>query len=132
MNFELKVTLSADPALLAAILALAGAKAPAQTSTPAPTKAKATKAQEQAAPALAEAGTADTGVSAQSQNGIVKPSEVSTAHTLESLRAIAVPKSKAGKKDEIRAKLAELGYPGGLNELQPKDFEAFYQYITAL
>ena len=57
---------------------------------------------------------------------------VQSEHTLDSLRAIAVPLSKAGHKDAIKAKLTEMGYEGGLASLQPKDFQNFFDYLQTL
>jgi len=123
MQIEIKVTLSADAALLAVLTALAGAKAQPQETKTKSTKAPAVE-KSQASVSVAEVSPSESSAP-ESSNG-------STTHTLESLRALAVPKSKAGKKDAIRAKLTELGYPEGLNGLQPKDFEAFHAYIVSL
>jgi len=124
MQIEIKVTLSADAALLAALTALAGAKAQPSVQE---TKTKSTKA-----PAVEKSQAIVAAVEASPSESSAPESSNGSTHTLESLRALAVPKSKAGKKDAIRAKLTELGYPDGLNGLQPKDFDAFHAYIVSL
>jgi len=121
MQIELKVVLTASPELLAALTALAGSR----TNTPeavAPVKKKLA--------AVPQAATVDAQPS-PSIASVEKVQENGTTHTLESLRAIAVPKSKAGKKDEIKAWLSTAGY-ASLQDLQEKDFNEFYGFIVGL
>jgi hypothetical protein len=57
-----------------------------------------------------------------------KPAEVKTDHTLDSIRAEAVPRSKAGHKTAIKAKITELGYDS-LEDMQPEHFNEFYNFL---
>lgn len=138
MEFTLKIVLSADKDLLTAIQNLAGVTV---TGSAAPDAAVISMNGEQKEKRTRKKAD-DTGA-AQEKTPVEKTDaateekepaagEVKTEHTIESLRAIAVPKSRAGKKDEIKAKLAEMGYPDGLATLQPKDFDAFHTFITQL
>ncbi len=139
MEFTLKIVLSADKDLLTAIQNLAGVVV---TGSAAPDAAVSSMNGEQQKEKRTRKRAEDTGA-AQEKTPVEKTDtaaeekepaagEIKTEHTMESLRAIAVPKSRAGKKDEIKAKLAEMGYPDGLATLQPKDFDAFHTFITNL
>lgn len=131
MQIEIKVTLSADAALLAALQGLISGSQPSGTTTQLPGKTAKEKAKPVdlvTTPAATTESLSEKPVTTESLPAV----QVETTHTMESLKAIAVPKSKAGKKDEIRAKLTEMGYPGGLADLQPKDFNAFHDYIVSL
>lgn len=126
MEITLKILISADPALLAAITGLhvvSGTQAPvvelpqkSAKQKPAPTPAAST----------ASATEEKTGADATK-------SEASTAstHSLESLRAIAVPKSKAGHKDVIKKWLTDNGFPS-LQDLSVTSYDDFYAFITKL
>lgn len=130
MQINLNVTISADPVLLAALQALSAGKTVSQTTAAEPKKVKKeqkTEATEDVKPS--PLAIASNGVS--NLNDLAH-SDTAGQHTLESLRALAVPKSRAGKKDEIKAWLTEAGYPDGLATLQPKDFDAFYSFIEKL
>lgn len=123
MNIQVNLVISADPVLLAALQALAGGKS--QTEAPKPAKApKSANAETH----IVKVGKGDEIVVKQDQ----EPAAVETTHTIESLRAIAIPISKAGKKDEIKAWLSANAETDSLANLQPKYFDAFHKYITSL
>lgn len=119
MEIKLTILLTADPALLAAIVGFRAGVAPVVEMPKAKLKAgpvlQASKDNGQPAAAEASAPTATS----------------TSAHTLETLRAIAVPKSKAGHKDTIKKWLSEAGYPS-LQDLGEKDFDAFHAFIDKL
>lgn len=126
MEITLKIVLSADPAFLAALTAITGKSLSAELppsggDTVKDTASKVKKIKEAAAatPAVEQAPAAP--VTPVATNGL----------TLEGLRARAVPLSKAGHKDVIKAKIAELGYESIAN-LQEKDFVAFDQFLNTL
>ena len=124
MEISIKIMLSADPALLLALQALAAGKPQATTAAP----AKKTGAVKDLKPAE------DAGPKDEKSTIVDSPpasSEVSTTHTLESLRAIAVPKSKAGKKDVIKKWISDHGYPS-LDSLQPVHFNEFFDFLQTL
>lgn len=129
MNFKLEVVLTASPELLAALAALTGTRTQT-TETKVAQPAKLKKAVETPADETdKEASTKST--STQPSNTTAQNGQTQGTHTLESLRAIAVPKSKAGKKDEIKAWLSEAGY-ASLQDLQEKDFVSFHTFIEKL
>lgn len=132
MEITLKIVLSADQNFLSALHALAGktvmhsasifdnSETPAVNGEEEKTKNKTRKVKETAA--VVNMPATESGNS----------TAVQTTHTIDSLRAIAVPLSKAGHKDAIKTKLSEMGYPGGLSTLEAKDFQAFHDYLQTL
>lgn len=124
MEITVKIMLSADPALLSALAALtAGKPQAAATTTPKKTAVvKDLKPAEDAGQSVA----ASTTTESQPATSVV-----STTHTLESLRAIAVPKSKAGKKDIIKKWISDHDYPS-LDSLQPVHFDEFFDFLQTL
>lgn len=118
MDIQINLTISADPALMALLQSLTGK---------APEPVKKTKAAKES-----EVIPASNGVAKAEPEPAKVEVAAETTHTIESLRALAVPKSRAGKKDEIKAWLNEAGYSEGLSALQPKDFGGFHDFITKL
>ena len=118
MIIQINLTISADPALMAILQSLSG-----KTTEP----VKKTKTAKEP-----ETITATNGVPKTEPEPVKVEAAAETTHTIESLRALAVPKSRAGKKDEIKAWLTEAGYNEGLSALQPKDFDKFHDFITKL
>lgn len=56
---------------------------------------------------------------------------ITTDLTQEMIIADAVPKSKAGHKDKIKAKVTELGYES-ITDLQPEHFNEFYAFLQTI
>lgn len=56
---------------------------------------------------------------------------ITTNLTQEMIIADAVPKSKAGHKDKIKAKVTELGYES-ITDLQPVHFDEFYAFLQTI
>lgn len=138
MEFTLKIVLTADKDLLTAIQNLAGVTVTGSAAPDAPVismngeqKEKRTRKKSDDTSAAQEKTPVEKTDTATEEKGSA-PGEVKTEHTIESLREIAVPKSRGGKKDEIKKWLSEAGYPDGLATLQPKDFDAFHTFITQL
>jgi hypothetical protein len=137
MEIKISVVLTADPLLLSALQALSIGKASSAGPSSVSPKEKTTKKTEtetpiipidSPAPALSAKSTPtfkDTVVS--TSNGAGAPS----GHSLESLRAIAVPLSKAGHKDVIKSWISDHGYKS-LQDLQPTHFDEFYGYLQTL
>jgi len=122
---EIKVTLDASPALLAALQAIAGSLT-AKPAAPAPKEAAPKKA---VTPKPAPADMPLEIVATEPEPKQTEP--VNNAHTIDELRALAVPKSKAGKKDDIKAWLTDHNF-NSLADLAPTHFEAFHKFITHL
>lgn len=57
--------------------------------------------------------------------------ETKTDLTQEMIIADAVPKSKAGHKDKIKAKVTELGYES-ITDLQPVHFDEFFAFLQTI
>lgn len=134
MQINLTVTLTADPALLAILSAIAGSRTTATENQALPVTEKTKTAKvstlkvataENAVPVATKSST-DSAPKTEAETGDAK-----TQFTLESLRAQAVPLSKAGHKDTIKNWLSEAGY-ASLQDLDPKDFNAFHSFITKL
>jgi len=151
---EIKITIDATPALLAALRALVSQP---EAVKPDPVKTAMAdavlekqliavgalepkkKKKEPTAQQLADAETIakvfegkDTATETELIDALIKADATNgSVHTIESLRAIAVPKSKAGHKDAIKKWLADRDYPS-LQDLQPADFTPFYNFINTL
>lgn len=133
MEITLKVVLTADPVLLSTLQALTALKntgdaSPASTATVIEKPKKVTTAKgivDVASPAATKSST-ENEVKQAGDNGAA-----TSLHTIESLRALAVPKSKAGHKDVIKKWLADAGYQS-LQDLQEKDFNSFHAFIDKL
>lgn len=57
--------------------------------------------------------------------------ETKTDLTLEMLIADAVPKSRAGHKDKIKAKVTQLGYES-ITDLQPEHFNDMFAFLQTI
>lgn len=57
--------------------------------------------------------------------------EIKTDLTLEMLIADAVPKSRAGHKDKIKAKVTALGYES-ITDLQPEHFNEMFAFLQTI
>lgn len=137
MNIKIDLVISADSALLAALQGLlAGTTAkpletkvvdlkPAQENGEEKKTRK--KAEKETVPAVQEQTQQEpaTGTAQQSNN------EVKTDLTLDIIRKEAVPRSKAGHKDKIKAKITELGYES-LEDMQPVHFEEFNKFLQTI
>lgn len=137
MNIKIDLVISADSALLAALQGLiAGTTATAKPLEakvvdlkPAQENGEEKKTRKRAAeketvPAVQEQAQQEP---AAQQNG----SEVKTDLTLDIIRKEAVPRSKAGHKDKIKAKITELGYES-LEDMQPVHFEEFNKFLQTI
>ncbi len=149
MEITLRVVLSADADLLVALQALTGQKSVTQktvwregginnpegsaivgdkgeeiiaTGANSPVTEKKTRKVKE----LAEISKAEiTNISDKERESI------QSEHTLDSLREMAVPLSKAGHKDAIQAKTRELGLTT-IAHLQPAQFDEFYAFLQTL
>lgn len=133
---ELKVTLvlTADPALLSTLQALTGWRTtPTESPAPAitPASEKAPKKTTTAKAATLENASPNGTTSSDATEAKPSASTSTDTYTLESLRALAVPKSKAGHKDVIKKWLSDAGY-ASLQDLQEKDFNSFHAFIEKL
>lgn len=131
---EIKVTLvlTADPALLTTLQALIGFRTTtAESPALLPTASEKSKKTTTAKAATVENASQNGTKSLDATEPTPSASTSTSTHTLESLRALAVPKSKAGHKDTIKKWLSDAGY-ASLQDLQEKDFNSFHAFIDKL
>jgi len=119
MQVNVTVTLDASPALLAALQALGASIKPEPAKPTKPTTKPAKVEPVEVIEAQLEAV------------GALEPSQNGQALTMEKLRAIAVPKSKAGHRDTIKRWLSARAY-ASLQDLREEDFGAFHEFINSL
>lgn len=128
MEIKINVILSADPILLAALQAIAIGKStlvePVASSNgeAEPKKQRAKKAEAVQPEAIKEEAPVEAPVE-------TKPAE--TVLTMEDITKAAVPRSRAGHKDKIKAKIAELGYEN-LADMQPEHFGEFMAFLDTI
>lgn len=128
MNIKIDLVISATPELLNALQLLTSGKtasATAQTpiiALPENGEVKKTRAKktEVVAPVETEAPTNEQ---------IIE--HLKSELTQEMIIADAVPKSKAGHKDKIKAKVTELGYES-ITDLQPSHFDEFWSFLQTI
>lgn len=132
MEIKISVCLSADPALLAALQALSLGSAPSTLtgSAAGPVKIETIK-KEKPAPVKKESPSIAESTTGSQDTGASSTLEKESPHTLSSLRAIAVPLSKAGHKDAIKAWLKKAGYES-IQNLEEKSFTGFYDFLQTL
>lgn len=141
MEIKISVILSADSALLAVLQALASAKPAAAGDSvkisetvvftekengeiKAERKAKAIKtlkAMQEKAPVE------DSTETKQTETTMVMGNII----TMEDITKAAVPRSRAGHKDKIKAKIAELGYEN-LADMQSEHFGEFMAFLDTI
>lgn len=130
MNIKIDLVISATPELLEAIQALtshkvSGPAAPvisiADNGAEKKTRTKKTSGE------IPNANDKElTAIETANASGGVK-----TDLTQEMIIADAVPKSKAGHKDKIKAKVTELGYES-ITDLQPVHFDEFFAFLQTI
>lgn len=135
MNIQIDLIISASPELLAALQLLTSGKTVAAIPAPAPEnngteKKTRTKKTEYAPSGPATPEKIETEVVKEATETAVKE-EIKTDLTQEMIIADAVPKSKAGHKDKIKAKVTELGYES-ITDLEPKHFDEFYAFLQTI
>lgn len=133
MQVNVTVTLDASPALLAALAALAQSFKQPEPAVKAEQVRETKKKSADAVRAQIDAKVEPVEViEAQLEAvGALEPSQNGQALTMEKLRAIAVPKSKAGHRDTIKRWLSARAY-ASLQDLREEDFGAFHEFINSL
>lgn len=125
MNIKIDLVISASPELLAALQALTSGKvttpAPVLIGTPDNGEVKKTRTKKADIEAVKEILQVEP----------VATKEIKTDLTQEMIIADAVPKSKAGHKDKIKAKVTELGYES-ITDLQPVHFDEFFAFLQTI
>lgn len=134
MNIKIDLVISASPELIEALQALTGKTAVTGTAVPERivqlpengTEKKTRKLKIPSEPLNA----IDKEIEAMEKEEAVKE-EIKTDLTQEMIIADAVPKSKAGHKDKIKAKVTELGYES-ITDLQPAHFDEFFAFLQTI
>lgn len=128
MNITINLVISANAELLTAIQALTNGKVtapvPSMVVAESPeVKKTRTKKVETYAPV----------VEMQEEHVTItkEVEETKTDLTLEMLIADAVPKSRAGHKDKIKAKVTALGYES-ITDLQPEHFNDMFAFLQTI
>ena len=132
MEIKINLVISADSSLITALQVLAGQKTVSQTTVWAEPgadvngteKAEETKTTEKKTRTKKPAEE----IAPTEEKKTFSEAVVKTDHTLDSIRAEAVPRSKAGHKTAIKAKITELGYDS-LEDMQPEHFNEFYAFL---
>lgn len=141
MNIKIDLVISANPELLTFLQLLTSGKSVVQTTVwkdPAaiengetqksePVEVKKTRKLKIAGEPL---NASDKEIAAMEKEEATKE-EIKTDLTQEMIIADAVPKSKAGHKDKIKAKVTELGYES-ITDLQPEHFNEFYAFLQTI
>ncbi len=125
MNIKIDLVISATPEFLAALQSLTGSKI--SEPTPAPVIALPENGE------VKKTRVKKTEVAAPTEEKTEEPviKVTATDLTQEMIIADAVPKSKAGHKDKIKAKVTELGYES-ITDLQPEHFNEFYAFLQTI
>lgn len=133
MNIKIDLIISASPELLAALQLLISAKpvqaTPASAVIIAPENGAEKKTRKLKVPSE-PLNTSDKEIEAMEKEETIKE-EIKTDLTQEMIIADAVPKSKAGHKDKIKAKVTELGYES-ITDLQPEHFNEFFAFLQTI
>ncbi len=135
MEIKINVTLSADSALLAVLQALTSVKpAAAGDSVKISETVVFTEKENGEVKAERKAKAIKTLKAMQEKAPVevvteAKPAE--TTLTMEDITKAAVPRSRAGHKDKIKAKIAELGYEN-LADMQPEHFGEFMAFLDTI
>lgn len=129
MEIKINLTISADSNLLAALQALAGGAGKATPVIPATENGEVKKSRK----AKEEKTEGDNAPATITIPGAVieAKTEVISQHTLDSVRAMAVPRSKAGHRAAIKEKITELGYES-LEDMQPTHFNEFVTFLNTI
>lgn len=128
MNIKIDLVISATPELLEAIQALTSGKVsgPAAPVISIADNGTEKKTRAKKVDAVHDLATKETVITP-----VVPTGEVKTDLTQEMIIADAVPKSKAGHKDKIKAKVTELGYES-ITDLQPVHFDEFFAFLQTI
>lgn len=133
MNIKIDLVISASPELLNALSALAGGKmVEATAQAPVitlPENGEVKKTRKLKVPSE-PLNASDKEIAAMEKEEI-KQEEIKTDLTVDFLLREAVPRSKAGHRDKIKAKTAELGYES-LSDMQPEHFNEFYAFLQTI
>ena len=128
MEIKINVTLSADSALLAVLQAMTSAKpAPAGDSVKISETVVFTEKENGEVKAERKARTPK----AVKEEVLVETKPADTTLTMEDITKAAVPRSRAGHKDKIKAKIVELGYEN-LADMQPEHFGEFMAFLDTI
>ena len=128
MEIKINVTLSADSALLAVLQALASAK-PASAGDSVRISETVVFTEKENGEIKAERKARTPKVVKEEVPVETKPAE--TALTMADITKAAIPRSRAGHKDKIKAKIAELGYEN-LADMQPEHFSEFMAFLDTI
>lgn len=138
MNIRIDLVISANPELLDALLALTGKTEVTGTPAPAPvvtlpeSNGEVKKTRKVKVPSE-PLNASDKEIAAM---GVIEAATdtmrvITTDLTQEMIIADAVPKSKAGHKDKIKAKVTELGYDS-ITDLQPEHFNEMWSFLQTI
>lgn len=134
MNIKIDLVISASPELLNALHSLVSGR-PVETTAQAPvitlpeSNGEVKKTRKLKVPSE-PLNASDKEIAAMEKEEI-KQEEIKTDLTQEMIIADAVPKSKAGHKDKIKAKVTELGYES-ITDLQPVHFDEFWSFLQTI
>lgn len=134
MNIKIDLVISASPELLNALHSLISGR-PVETKAQAPvitlpeSNGEVKKTRKLKVP-NEPLNASDKEIEAMEKEE-TKKEEIKTDLTQEMIIADAVPKSKAGHKDKIKAKVAELGYES-ITDLQPVHFDEFWSFLQTI
>lgn len=131
MNIKIDLVISANPEFLAALQAFTG-KSIVQTTVWKDGENTHVENGEEKKSRKKKADAVDLAVAQQKETiEQTQAQETKTDLTQEMIIADAVPKSKAGHKDKIKAKVTELGYES-ITDLQPVHFDEFYAFLQTI
>lgn len=132
MNIKIDLVISASPELLNALSALVGSKpvampapAPAPVVSIVPENGEVKKSRKKIVEELKQSEAISEPVTEPVKE------ETKTDLTQEMIIADAVPKSKTGHRDKIKAKVTELGYES-ITDLLPEHFDEFYAFLQTI
>lgn len=136
MNIKIDLVVSASPELLNALQALSGPKTIAVAKDPIPIDNGEVKKTRKVKVASEPLNVSDKEIEAMEREEKEmrekeNKEEIKTDLTLEAIIADAVPKSKAGHKDKIKAKVTELGYES-ITDLQITHFDEFWSFLQTI
>lgn len=132
MNIKIDLVISASPELLTSLQALTGKTAPATVQAPviaSPENGEVKKTRKLKVPSE-PLNASDKEIAAMEKEE-TKQEEIKTDLTVDFLLSEAVPRSKAGHKDKIKAKVAEMGYES-LVDMQPEHFNEMWSFLQTI